>query len=106
MAIVIHEYDTDNPPQLSEESLKRLAALKDRPIDFSDIPDITDEELADIKRQIDEGKNKRMFSLRLQQPTIEWWKNCIGIGYTTAMGKLLDAARYHPEWIKESLKNR
>jgi hypothetical protein len=45
-----------------------------------------------------------MFSLRLQKPTIDWWRNTIGIGYTTAMGKLLDAARRHPEWIKESLK--
>jgi hypothetical protein len=104
--MVIHEYDTDNPPQPTEESLARMEALKNRPIDTSDIPEITKEQWADIRRQIKEGKNKQMFTLRLQQPTIEWWKDCIGIGYTTVMGKLLDAARDHPEWIKESLKKR
>ena len=104
MAIEIYEIDTDNPPKPSEESIARMAALKDRPIDFSDIPELTDEQSAEIRRQIDEGKNKQMFSLRLQKPTIDWWRNTIGVGYTTAMGKLLDAARRHPEWIKESLK--
>jgi hypothetical protein len=83
-----------------------MAALKDRPRDYSDIPELTDEQVADIKRQMDEGKNRRMFSLRLQKPTIEWWRDTIGTGYTTAMAKLLDAARRHPEWIKESLKTR
>jgi hypothetical protein len=83
-----------------------MAALKDRPIDFSDIPELTGEQLADIKRQLDEGKNRQMFSLRLQKRTIEWWRDTIGAGYTTAMGRLLDEARKHPEWIKESLKLR
>ena len=106
MGIVRRVVDTDQPPQFSEESLARLAALEDRPIDYSDIPELTDQEVADIKRQIDEGKNKRMFSLRLQKPTIEWWRDNIGAGYTTAMGRLLDEARRHPEWIKESLKSR
>jgi len=106
MATVVYEIDTDNPPKPTEDSIARMAALKDRPIDYSDIPELTDEDLADLKRQLKEGKNKQMFSLRLKQPTIEWWKNCLGIGYTTAMGQLLDEARNHPEWIKESLKKR
>ena len=93
-----------NEYQPSDEDLTRLADLKNRPIDYSDIPELSDDEVADIKRQLDEGRNKRMFSLRLSNSTIEWWRNTIGAGYTTAMGKLLDAARRHPEWIKESLK--
>jgi len=88
----------------SETDLARLAVLKNRPVDYSDIPEMSDDDVADIKRQLDEGKNKRMFSLRLSSSTIDWWKNTIGTRYTTAMGKLLDAARCHPEWIKESLK--
>ncbi|MCL2801749.1 MAG: BrnA antitoxin family protein [Treponema sp.] len=106
MGTVKNVVDSKNPPQLSEESLLRLAALKNRPIDYSDIPELTAEQAAEIKRQIDEGRNKQMFSLRLQRRTIEWWRNTIGEGYTTAMGKLLDAARKHPEWIKESLQLR
>jgi len=95
-----------NEYQSSDEDLARLTALKDRPIDYSDIPELSDDDVAEIKRQLDEGKNKRMFSLRLSNSTIEWWRNTIGAGYTTAMGKLLEAARKHPEWIKESLKIR
>jgi hypothetical protein len=88
--------------KLSEESLKRLATLKDRPIDFSDIPELTPEEIAEIRRQREEGK-KQMFSLRLQNRTIKWWQKAIGEGYTTVMARLLEEARKHPEWIKECL---
>jgi len=91
---------------VTKEMLDELAALKDRPIDFSDIPEMTDQELAAIKRQIDEGRrNREMFSLRLYNDTIEWWRKKIGAGYTTVMAKLLDEARKHPEWIKESIKS-
>ena len=104
MGIVLSSLTNDYQP--SKEDIERLSALKDRPIDYSDIPEMSEDDVADIKRQLDEGKNKRMFSLRLGNSTIEWWRNTIGVGYTTAMGKLLDAARRHPEWIKESLKTR
>jgi uncharacterized protein (DUF4415 family) len=88
--------------KLSEESLKRLAALKDRPIDVSDIPELTPEEIAEIRRQRKKEK-KQMFSLRLQNRTIKWWQRTIGEGYTTVMARLLEEARKHPEWIKECL---
>ena len=92
---------------VTEEGLKRMAALRDRPIDFSDIPEMTDQELADVKRQIDEGRrNREMFSLRLYNGTIEWWQKNIGKGYTTVMSQLLHEARKHPEWIKEAIKSR
>jgi hypothetical protein len=95
-------YTLTEDSQLSEESLKRLAALDDRPIDFSDIPEITPEEIAEIRRQTDEGR-RQMFSLRLQNKTISWWKRIIGAGYTTVMARLLEKATKHPEWIKECL---
>ena len=100
MGMVRHTITEDS--KLSEESLKRLAALKDRPIDFSDIPETTPEEIAEIRRQIDEGR-RQMFSLRLQNGTLKWWKRVIGVGYTTVMSRLLDKATKHPEWIKECL---
>jgi len=102
----VHRVVNFNNHSLSEESVARLNALDDRPIDYSDIPELTDQEVADIKRKMDEGKNRQMFSLRLQKKTIEWWRDTIGAGYSTAMGKLLDEARRHPEWIMESLKSR
>jgi len=96
-------YTLTQDSKLSEESLKRLAALKDRPIDFSDIPELTPEEIAEIKRAKDEGRKKQMFSFRVQNGTIKWWKRMIGEGYTTIMARLLDKATKHPEWIKECL---
>jgi uncharacterized protein (DUF4415 family) len=102
---IIRVTTTGDEP-VTEEMLAELAALKDRPIDYSDIPEMTDQELADVKRQIDEGRrNREMFSLRLYKKTIEWWRKNIGSGYTTVMARLLDEARKHPEWIKESLKS-
>ena len=101
------QFTLDENYQPSEESLARMAALKDRPIDYSDIPEMTDEQLAAVKRQIDEGRrNREMFSLRLYNGTVEWWRENIGAGYTTVMAQLLDEARKHPEWIKKSLKSR
>ena len=103
---IVRVTSTGDEP-ITEETIKRLAALKDRPIDYSDIPEMTDQQLAAVKRQIDEGRrNREMFSLRLYGGTIKWWRENIGAGYTTVMGQLLDEARKHPEWIKESLKSR
>ena len=88
---------------LSEGLLKELAALKDRPVDLSDIPEYSNEEYQQMKLLAIEKRKKQMFSLRLQTSTINWWKS-LGNGYTTIMAKLLDEARKHPEWIKESIK--
>ena len=88
---------------LSEESLARLAALKDRPIDHSDIPQITHEEFVKMRLAAIEKRKKQMFSLRLQTTTIKWWQS-LGEGYTGIMVKLLDEAQKHPEWLEECLK--
>jgi hypothetical protein len=103
MGIVRQIINTEKPQQLSDESLERLAALKDRPIDYSDIPELTSEEIAEIRRLREENRKKQMFSLRLQTSTIKWWRKTIGMGYTSVMARLLDEARKHPEWIKECL---
>jgi uncharacterized protein (DUF4415 family) len=89
--------------ELSPESLARLEALKDRPVDFSDIPESTPEELELIRMHLRQKRPKRsMFSLRLPVDTIAWWKQ-MGPGYTAVMTRLLDEARNHPDWIKSCL---
>jgi hypothetical protein len=80
-----------------------LDALKDRPIDFSDIPPLTREEVTEMRRMVAEGRQKQLFTLRIQSKTILWWKKSLGPGYTGIMSKLLDEATRHPEWIKECL---
>ncbi|MCL2720781.1 MAG: BrnA antitoxin family protein [Treponema sp.] len=93
------DFETYQP---SEESLLRMAALKDRPIDYSDIPESTPEELEEMRLMAIEKRKKQMFSLRLKTTTIDWWKS-LGDGYTGIMARLLDEARKHPEWIKKCL---
>jgi uncharacterized protein (DUF4415 family) len=97
------KYTVTEKSQLSEEALERLAALNDRPIDFSDIPELTPHEITEIRHQREQERKKQMFSLRLQNGTIKWWRRTIGEGYTTVMSRLLDEATRHPEWIRECL---
>jgi hypothetical protein len=99
---IVRTTATEND-QLSEESLARLAALKDRPIDYSDSPKYTREELQAMRLMAVEMRKRQMFSLRLQHSTISWWKENVGEGYTGIMARLLDKATKHPEWIKECL---
>jgi len=96
------KFKLTNDHQPSEESLRRLAALKDRPIDYSDIPEYSMEEMEEMILQAAEKRKKQMFSLRLQKSTIDWWKS-LGDGYTSIMARLLDEATRHPEWIKKCL---
>jgi len=99
---IVHFTLTDDY-QPSEESLKRLAALEDRPIDYSDIPKQTKDEMEEMRLlAIEKRQRKRMFSLRLQSSTINWWKS-LGDGYTGIMARLLDEAKNHPEWVKMCL---
>jgi uncharacterized protein (DUF4415 family) len=100
MAIVRTKAAEDE--ELSEVSLARLAALKNRPVDTSNIPEANQQELREITRQIREKRKKRMFSLRLQTATIQWWKS-LGDGYTGIMARLLEEATKHPEWISQCL---
>ena len=101
MAMVQRIIDFNNH-QLSEESIARLNALDNRPIDYSDDPAQTIEEIQAGKRLAIEMRKKQMFSLRLQSSTIEWWKS-LGDGYTTIMARLLDEATRNPEWVKKCL---
>ncbi|GHT53760.1 hypothetical protein FACS189485_15510 [Spirochaetia bacterium] len=100
MAIVrmtLNDWDEPSP-----ESIARIEALDGRPIDFSDIPEASPEELMEMRRQSLENHKKKMFSLRLGNDTIEWWQR-LGSGYTGVMARLLEQAKTHPEWIKQCL---
>jgi len=102
MSMTKYVINTNAPQQISEESIARLNSLDDRPIDYSDIPEYTIEEMQEMRRMALEIRKKQMFSLRLQTSTINWWKS-LGSGYTGIMARLLDEATKHPEWIKMCL---
>ena len=81
--------------QASTKSPVRQTALKKGPVAASDISGAR-------PRQVREKRKKKMFSLRIETSAIEWWQSQ-GKGYTGIMARLLEAAKTHPEWIKQSL---
>jgi len=93
--------DFDNY-QLSEESIARLNDLDNHPIDYSDLPEQSIEEMHRKHLLAIKMRKKQMFSLRIPITTLQWWKS-LGDGYTTIMARLLDEATRNPEWVKKCL---
>jgi uncharacterized protein (DUF4415 family) len=92
---------------MTEEDIAMDEELKNRPIDFSDIPNYSREEIREMRRYAEERRKRKvrkMYSLRLESGTVKWWQS-LGKGYTSIMANFLDYAKKHPEWVKESIEN-
>lgn len=77
---------------------KRLDAMTDAEIDFSDIPEVTPEMFAKgVVRRGLRPITKRQLTLRLDSDVIEWFR-AQGNGYQTKMNALLRA--YMEEHLK------
>ena len=82
-------YTLETLPPVTEarrRSLAAFAALPDDQIDLSDIPELTDEQLADFYRPI-----KRQIAARLDADVLAWLK-AGGNGYQTRMNAILRRA--------------
>jgi len=82
-------YTLNTLPPVTEarrKELAALAALPDDQIDLSDIPELTDEQLADFYRPI-----KRQITARLDADVLAWLK-AGGHGYQTRMNAILRRA--------------
>lgn len=82
-------YTLETLPPVTEgrrRELAALAALPDDQIDLSDIPELTDEHLADFYRPI-----KRQITARLDADVLAWLK-AGGHGYQTRMNAILRRA--------------
>jgi uncharacterized protein (DUF4415 family) len=66
---------------------KRLDAMKDEDIDFSDIPELDDEFFENAELRLPE---KKSVTIRLDADVLEWFKKQ-GKGYQTRINKLLRA---------------
>lgn len=77
------------PTQADLERLNKLAAMSDESIDFSDIPPLTDEFLAQAKR-FDElyRPQKCQVTVRIDKDVLEWLKSS-GKGYQTRLNEIL-----------------
>jgi hypothetical protein len=92
---------------IPREIIERVrAGLKGRKIDLTDPDDLplTAKELKEMAAQTRALKKRAMFSLRLSQVSLLWWRG-LGQGYTGLMTKFLEAAPQHPEWVKTALDN-
>lgn len=91
---------------LTEEQKAELRALRDRePEPDDENPEITAAQIAEFKRIAAERKaerNKQNITVRVSPQTIEKAK-ALGKGYTSVLGRILDAAMNDPETIKAYL---
>ncbi len=65
--------------------LNRLRNMPDSKIDYSDIPELTDEQLAEFKRP-----TKVLVAARLDRDVVDWLKQ-YGEGYSTRINEILRA---------------
>ena len=78
-----------------------MGALKDREIDFSDIPELTPEMFARavVRRGLKPLPRKRQLTIRVDSDVLEWYKQQ-GQGYQTRINALLRA--YKHERLRKS----
>jgi uncharacterized protein (DUF4415 family) len=98
--IVRYGIDLNNLPPLSEvqkAELKALASKPDSEIDFSDIPELTDEQLARAVRGGFYKPVKQQITARVDSDVLHWLKSQ-GKGYQSRLNEILR------EKMVESLK--
>jgi len=92
MAIVRYEREPDDPlTRRQKENLKEVARVKDEDIDFSDIPELTDEWFAGAVRGKFYRPVKEIVSIRLDKDVLAFYRSQ-GAGYQTRIDDALRAA--------------
>lgn len=90
--IVKYTLDTSAQPTPEQlEELRRLAAMPEDQIDLSDIPELTPEQLARMKRADLYRPIKQQVTARLDADVLAWLKEG-GDGYQTRMNAILRRA--------------
>jgi uncharacterized protein (DUF4415 family) len=76
----------------SKPDWKRIDALKDKDIDFSDVPEVPAEMFAQavVRRGLKPVARKAQLTLRVDSDVLEWYKKQ-GAGYQTKINALLRA---------------
>ena len=72
---------------ISKKRLAEIAAIKDEDIDYSDIPEL-DEENFWAKAELRMPENKERITVRIDHDILEWLRNQ-GPGYQTRMNAIL-----------------
>lgn len=86
--IMTFNLSEETMPSLSKEAKQRLNSMKDEDIDFSDIPDLSQNSDFWTRAELEVRKRKKQLTLRLDQDIIEWFKSQ-GKGYQTKINAVL-----------------
>lgn len=81
-----------NISKTSQTDWKKIAAMKDKDIDLSDVPEISPEMFAKaiVRRGLEPVKHKSQITLRIDEDVLDWFKKQ-GRGYQTKINALLRA---------------
>lgn len=99
------QYKLNEKTKLTDAQIERLNALAERPVDLSDQPELSDEQLRrmhDIAQLQREMRKKEVVAIRLDQESIGIAK-ALGKGYTGIMGRILYKALRDPQYIRDCL---
>ena len=82
----------------SKTNFKRLVAMSDRDIDFSEIPEITPKMFAKaiVRRGLNKVEPKKQITIRVDSSVLTWFRKT-GKGYQTKIGELLRAYKEESE---------
>ena len=75
-----------------KRTLKRLDAMEDEAIDYSDVPPLSPEMFAQalVQKGLKPGPGKAQITLRLDKDVLEWFRHQ-GAGYQTRINAILKA---------------
>ncbi len=100
------EMNIDFSEKLTEEQIKMLEALKERPIvPDEDCPVMTEEQLRQFKRISErkrEERKKQSVTIRLSPQALKTAKS-LGKGYTSVLSRILESALSDSDTIKRYL---
>ncbi len=93
------EYNPESLPPLTDaqrREIRRLSARPDSELDTSDIPELSDTQLADAKRGVFYRPVKKQITARVDADVLAWLKSG-GKGYQSRMNAILRRAMLNAE---------
>ena len=87
----------------TKTQIKEIREAAKKPVKYTDLaPQLSEKELAEFKQINAENRKKIPCTLRISKKSLDWWKS-LGDGYTSAMARMLENAKNHPDILKEVL---
>ena len=94
MATIKYTLDPKKPLRMTDKEKARFDAIKDKDIDYSDIPELGDEFFERAMLASEFKKSKTRITMRLDSDVLDWLK-ATGEGYQTRANMILRAAMEH-----------